>query len=156
MSSTKNKPGNFWQDHSDRFLEMAFTRDKMERLENPDGYGKRTGTCGDTIEFFLVITGNHIQKARFNINGCLNTSACANTVAFMAEGKTPEEAWKISAEQISDYLQTLPSDHAHCAELAAGAFYLALADYQRKQAETPAGGISGESPLNRVRTEKQP
>jgi nitrogen fixation NifU-like protein len=32
---------------------------------------------------------------------------------------------------VADYLQTLPADHFHCAELAVGAFYKALADYQQ-------------------------
>jgi nitrogen fixation NifU-like protein len=32
---------------------------------------------------------------------------------------------------VADYLEPLPEDHFHCAELAVGAFYLALADSQR-------------------------
>jgi len=137
MLKAKEDTGNFWQDHAEHFLEMAFATERMERLDHADGYGRRTGTCGDTIEIFLTMDGNRIEKARFAINGCLNTSACANTVTLFAEGKTVEEAWKITEKQVAEYLQTLPSDHAHCAELAVGAFYLALADYQRKQSASP-------------------
>ena len=47
------KEFDFWQDHSLHYLEMAFRHDRRERLQNPDGYGKRTEECGDTVEMFL-------------------------------------------------------------------------------------------------------
>lgn len=40
------------------------------------------------------------------------------------------EAWEITPEKVTDYLETLPKEYAHCAELAVGAFYLALINYQ--------------------------
>ncbi len=130
----KRKMGNdtfdFWQDNSVHYLEMAFCSDKRERTENPDGYGKRTGECGDTIEMFLTIQDGRIQSASFDIDGCLNTMACANTVVHFAQGKTIEEAWEINTEMVTGYLETLPSNDAHCAELAVGAFYLALSNSQ--------------------------
>jgi hypothetical protein len=42
---------DFFQDHSHQFLEMALSRDKIGKMNSPDGYGKRTGNCGDTVEF---------------------------------------------------------------------------------------------------------
>jgi nitrogen fixation NifU-like protein len=41
-----------------------------------------------------------------------------------------EDAWEITPEAIIDYLETLPPEHAHCAELSVGAFYLALSNFQ--------------------------
>ncbi len=123
---------DFWQDHSLHYLEMAHRTDKRERIEAPDGYGKRKGQCGDTIEMFLTVRDGRIQTASFEANGCLNTSACANTVVMLAEGKTIEQAWKIMPENVVQYLETLPSKEAHCAELAVGSFYLALSDFQKK------------------------
>jgi len=66
----------------------------------------------------------------FDTDGCMNTNACANTVAELAEGRNVEEAWEITAEDVISYLETLPPQHTHCAELAVGALYLALANYQ--------------------------
>jgi nitrogen fixation NifU-like protein len=60
----------------------------------------------------------------------MSTNACANTVAELTEGKSLEEAWEISAEDVIKYLETLPAENIHCAELAVGAFYLALANYK--------------------------
>lgn len=122
---------NFWQDHSAAFLEMAFRTDKQERIEKPDGYGEKTGVCGDTVEIFITGGDGQLQTVSIYTQGCLNTNACANTVAMLAEGKTIEQAWEITPETVADYLKTLPSDHAHCAELAVGALYLALSDFQK-------------------------
>jgi nitrogen fixation NifU-like protein len=44
--------------------------------------------------------------------------------------KIADQAWEIKAETIMDYLQTLPPHETHCAEMAVGAFYMALSDYQ--------------------------
>ena len=52
---------DFFQDHSRNFLEMALRTDKQELMQNPDGYGKQTGVCGDTVEFFLKIKQGRIQ-----------------------------------------------------------------------------------------------
>lgn len=134
--NTKNSDSdfNFLQDHSNEYLEMAFRTDHIERLENPDGYGKRKGDCGDTIEMFVSIDGNErIESVSFMVDGCINTRACANTVAQLAEGKSIEEAWEILPETIIGYLGTLPSHENHCAELAVGAFYRALSNYQDKK-----------------------
>jgi nitrogen fixation protein NifU and related proteins len=120
---------DFWQDHSIQFLEMAFRTDRREIIKNPDGYGKRTGVCGDTVQLFLTIRDNRIQSISFDTDGCMNTNACCNTLVHLAEGKTIEEAWKITPEAIVNYLETLPLENTHCAELTAGALYLALANY---------------------------
>jgi len=132
MVDKKEAQFDFWQDHSMHYLEMAYRRDKRGRLEKPDGYGKRTGECGDTIEMFLSVADGRIREVIFDTDGCLNTNACANTVSLMAEGKTIDQAWSLTVDDIVDFLETLPSNETHCAELAIGSFYLALSDYQKK------------------------
>jgi len=119
---------DFWQDHSLHYLEMAFRTDKRERLAQPDGHGKKTGDCGDTVEFFLSLEDDRIKTMAYASQGCLNTNACANAVIHLMEGHTLAEAWELTPEQVARFLETLPPDHFHCAELAIGAFYLALAN----------------------------
>jgi nitrogen fixation NifU-like protein len=128
-----SKEFDFWRDHSLHYLEMAFRHDRRERLQNPDGYGKRTGECGDTVEMFLCIKTGRIQTVSFDTDGCINTNACANTVSHLTEGKAVAEAWNIAPEDVIKFLETLSQENYHCAELAVGAFYLALANYQELQ-----------------------
>ncbi len=109
---------------------MALKTDHQALMENPDGYGKRTGVCGDTVEIYLKVRRKRVEAVSYHVDGCINTNACCNTVAQMAEGKSVDIAWGITPERIMDFLETLPPDHAHCAELAVGALYRALARYQ--------------------------
>ena len=126
MNTTETDQNDFWQSHSLKFLEMAFRYDYRERLSKPDGYGKNTGDCGDTVEFFILADGDNIKTLSYDIQGCMNTNACANAIIDLADGKNLEQAWEIKPETVSDYLETLPEDHFHCAELAVGALYKAL------------------------------
>jgi nitrogen fixation NifU-like protein len=124
---------DFWQDHSIKYLEMALKSDRMEPLENPDGEGRHTGDCGDTVAMFLKLRGKTIAQVAFQVQGCMNTVASANAVAELIEGKPIEEAWELTPEKVIAYLETLPKGHHHCAELAVGALYRALADVRSKQ-----------------------
>ena len=122
---------DFFQDHSLNFIEMALQTHNMERIQNPDGYGKRTGECGDTVEFFIIVRGGRLMNVAFKVDGCLNTVACSNTVCSMVKEKTVEQAWEVSPEQVARFLKTLPEDHFHCAQLAVGALYLALTSLKK-------------------------
>jgi nitrogen fixation protein NifU and related proteins len=124
---------DIWNTHSLKFLEMAFRADRQERIQNADGHGKKTGTCGDTIEFFLMIKNGRIETLSYALSGCLNTNACANAIIELVEGKNVDAAWALDPEDVSAYLESLPADHFHCAELSIGALYLALADARDKR-----------------------
>ena len=121
---------NFFQDHSLKYLEMALRTDRQAKIAMPDGYGNRTGDCGDTVEFFLSVRDDVIEDISFLVHGCMNTNACCNAVVEMACDMRVEDAWDITPEYVIRYLETLPSYHFHCAELTVGTFYLALSNYQ--------------------------
>lgn len=130
IMKTSQEESNLDRKPSAHYLEMATRTDKRRKIIDPDGYGKRTGECGDSVEMFLIVRKNIIHSVSFITDGCINTHACANCVAFLAEGKSILEAWEITPEKVIDFLETLPEENIHCAELAAGAFYLALVNFQ--------------------------
>ena len=132
MDSTNPQPAI---EHSEKYQEMVSRANRYGVLEKPDGYGKRTGDCNDTIEMFLSVRGNQIQMLTFIVDGCANTIACGNTVSMLVEGRSVNDAWQLSPQNVIDYLETLPPDHHHCAELAVGAFYKALANYNSQMKE---------------------
>jgi nitrogen fixation NifU-like protein len=131
----EDKKVDFWNHHSEKYLEMALSTEKRGILEQPDGYGKNIGECGDTVIMYLMIQDNIIRHATFDTNGCISTNACANTVSWMVEGKKVGQAWKVKPEDVITYLETLPKENHHCAELAVGALYLALSNYQKTKRE---------------------
>jgi nitrogen fixation NifU-like protein len=126
-------PFDFWQNHSIKYLEMAFKTDRLEPLEEPNAEGRHTGDCGDTVKMVLKLQGNIIAQVAFQVQGCMNTVASANAVAELIEGKSVDAAWELTPEKVIDFLETLPKGHHHCAELAVGALYRALADARSKQ-----------------------
>ena len=119
---------DFWQDHSERFLVMANLWERRIVMEKPDGVGKKTGDCGDTIKMYLAVKEGVVEQLTFELEGCINTNACSNAVAVLVEGKPMEQCWNVTPTLVIDFLETLPDDHHHCAELAVGTLYLALAD----------------------------
>jgi nitrogen fixation protein NifU and related proteins len=123
-------------DPSDHFKQMAASSERFGVLENPDGYGVKKGDCGDIIEMYLSVKAGRVSMLTFQIAGCLNTYVCSNTVSYFAEGRMVKDCWEIGPEHVIDYLESLPEDHYHCAELAIGTFYLALNDYNKKRKET--------------------
>ena len=129
-NKTYQQESNLCWEPSAHYLEMATQMDKRRIMKDPDGYSKRTGECGDTVEMFLMVRKNRVHSVSFITDGCINTHACANCVAFLAEGKSIAEAWEITPEKVINFLETLPEENTHCAELAVGAFYLALVNFQ--------------------------
>ena len=132
MGEENDTGHDFWQEHSLTFLEMAFRTDRRQRPPKPSGIGHNVGACGDSITLYVTLRDAKVQAVAFELNGCLHTAACANAVAQIVEGRDLEAAWRITPDMVADYLQTLPADHFHCAELAVGAFYRALTDVQQK------------------------
>jgi nitrogen fixation NifU-like protein len=121
------------QTHSMKFLEAALRTDRQQSLQRADGHGRKTGDCGDTVEFFMTLRKDRIDTITYEINGCINTNACANAVIDLLAGQSLDKAWGLNPEDVADYLESLPADHFHCAELVVGALYLTLADAREKQ-----------------------
>ncbi len=99
------------------------------RMNSPTASALLKGACGDEMEFYLVIEHGRITDVRFFTQGCPATLACGKTVAQLAQGKTIEEALRISAQQVRDILRDLSEDYSHCAILAVSTLYKAIADY---------------------------
>ncbi len=105
----------------------------MGALPNADGKSKVTGKCGDTMEFYLKISGERVEKALFWTDGCGSSTACGSMAAELAQGKSLEEIADINGELILKKLGGLPKEEQHCAFLAAGALQEALRDYFNRQ-----------------------
>lgn len=126
MTDASKSGFDFWNDHSLEFLEMAMKRDHQERVVSCDAKGTARRDCGDTISFFLMAEGDRLSAISYDIQGCIFTHACANTLIELAAGKSVEEASGIRETDIISYLKTLPEREEHCATLALKAFGRAL------------------------------
>ena len=101
----------------------------LGKIEDPDGVGRVTGPCGDTVEISLKVKDDRITKALFMTDGCGTTIAAGSMATDLATGKEIKEALKISQEVILDALGGLPEDSKHCALLASNTLKDAIKDY---------------------------
>lgn len=95
-------------------------------IENADAYTFMSGICGDTIGIFLNTRDGCVSKLGFVTNGCGPTIACASALTCMAEGKTLEDASRITGADLIEFLGGLPKENTHCADLAANTLRGAL------------------------------
>lgn len=111
-------------------------------MDNPDGFARITGPCGDTIEISLNVqeatTSSRdgiITDARFMTDGCTSTIACGSICAELAKGKSIKDARSISPEVILESLGGLPMEYVHCALLASNTLQQAVRNYQKLKRE---------------------
>jgi nitrogen fixation NifU-like protein len=114
--------------YSERVIEWWLDPTYMGDMENPQGSGTATGSCGDTMHLFLRIEDGKITDARFLTNGCATTIAAGCMACELAIGRTYKEALKISQEVILEELGGLPEESIHCALLASDTLRKALTD----------------------------
>ena len=99
------------------------------RMNDPTGAGVVCGQCGDSMEFYLHITGDQIDDVRYYTTGCANTRASGFAVARRAIGRKISDALSISAGEIIRSGECAPEAGRHCAILAVTTLYRAIADY---------------------------
>ena len=107
----------------------------MGSMENPDGYGRITGSCGDTIQMFLKFENGKVKSALFQTDGCGSSAVCGSFAAELALEKSPEEIFDITGESILKKLGNFPEEDKHCAFLSVEALQDAVNEYMVKQAK---------------------
>lgn len=118
---------------SNVFYTHALTPDHLGILPQPDGQSNVTGQCGDSIEVYLKVEGETIDRASFLPHGCLHTVACGDAVASLADGHSLDEALALTPDDVERELGGLPADHRHCAELALAGLWEAAMDYYKNK-----------------------
>ena len=105
----------------------------MGAMDKFDGYGRVTGSCGDTMEIFLKFKNERVQDASFQTDGCGSSTVCGSFAAELAIGRSPDEILDITGESILKKGGGMPEEERHCAFLSADALQEALNDYMIKQ-----------------------
>ncbi len=108
----------------------------LGRMENPHAHGKITGSCGDTMEIFLIFENDRVKEASYLTDGCGSSSVCGSFAAEAALGKRPDELTEVTGETILNKLGRFPKEDEHCAFLAAETLQEALKDYMIQQTKS--------------------
>jgi nitrogen fixation NifU-like protein len=116
--------------YSDKVIEEAHSPRNLGRMPEPDTRGLVQSWCGDTMEIYLRLNGERIEKAIFMTNGCGATLACGSMLTQMVTGVTLEEASEIRPGDLLSALDGLPKENVHCAELAVSTLQNAIFNWR--------------------------
>lgn len=105
--------------------ESKFDYDAVGLVGNP--------ICGDQMKMFIKVKDDKIADIRWKTYGCASAIASTSALSEIAKGKSLDEALKISAKDIDDYLGNLPKHKFHCSILGHDALKDAINNYRRKK-----------------------
>jgi nitrogen fixation NifU-like protein len=167
------QPVDFFEDISRAELELEIARRTAKRfstkalraalfpqhlgtMDQPDGYARAHGECGDLITFYLRIEDGRVLEVTFTTDGCDATIASGETLAAMATGLSLEEAVRITPVELLKALDGIPPNHAHCAALAVKTLREALASYTATQTSRSAQSLTQSPNHGSRRTNHEP
>jgi len=127
---------------------MQYSKEVLDHFQNPrnvgeikdaDGIGSvGNRRCGDIMEVFIKVgqregKTEYIEDIKFKTLGCAAAIATSSMMTELAKGKTLEEAYTVSRDDINEALGTLPAPKYHCSVLADNAIKAAIDDYREKK-----------------------
>jgi nitrogen fixation NifU-like protein len=115
--------------YSEKTIDHFLNPRNLGGIPAPDGFGRITGPCGDTMEISLKVRDGRVMSTSFWTDGCGPSIASGSMVTELAKEKSVLEAQKITQQDILDALGGLPEDSVHCALLAANTLKEAIKDY---------------------------
>jgi nitrogen fixation protein NifU and related proteins len=101
---------------SDKALELAYEPVRMGSMEAADASGRMTDECGDVLEIFLKADSGVITDASFLCDGCGASMACGSASAQLVSGMTVDDARRVDAAALLEFLGGLPDSHRHTAD----------------------------------------
>ena len=105
--------------------ESKFNYDAVGLVGNP--------ICGDQMKMYIKVRDGVIEDLRWKTYGCASAIASTSALSEIAKGKTLDEALKISAKDIDDYLGNLPKHKFHCSVLGHEALADAINNYRKSR-----------------------
>lgn len=102
-------------------------------MDDPDGFARVTGNCGDTMEIGLRIEHGRVVKTHCLTDGCTMSRQCIEAAARLANDKKITDIRLLNMFHIADDVGRVPESHLHCAQLAEITLQRALDDYSCKQ-----------------------
>jgi NifU-like protein len=125
-----------WE-YTGKVREHYLNPQNIGEIESPDGYGEIGNIkCGDALRLtFNLDDDKKINEIKFKTFGCGSAIASSSMLTLLCEGKSLEEAEKITNDDIAEALGGLPDAKMHCSVMGQEALEAAI-DYYRKGGKT--------------------
>jgi nitrogen fixation NifU-like protein len=122
--------------YSEKVMDHFMNPRNVGDIPDADGEGSMGNpVCGDMMTFYIKVDDDRLSDVKFKTFGCGAAIAVSSMVSEMAQGKTLEEAKKITNADVAAELDGLPKNKLHCSNLGADALHKAIEDYESKVKE---------------------
>ncbi len=94
-----------------------------------EGMGGEPG-CGDWLMIYIKVRDGIISDISFLVHGCVAAIATSSVTTELAKGKSLDDAYQITEEDIITALGGLPEYKLHCSVLGTTALREAIDNYR--------------------------
>ena len=115
--------------YSKEAIDLFLQKKNYGVIKNVQGYGKFTGSCGNSMEIYLKIKDDKICDAKFITDGSEATVICGSIVTSLSIGRKIQDVMTITSQDILNKLGGLPKKNEHCSVLAENAIKQALRNH---------------------------
>ncbi len=120
--------------YSDAFRDHLADPRNAGLIEDADADVELTNpVCGDRLRLTLSVRDGRVREARFLAYGCPPTIACGSVLTELLQGKTLEEAARLTRQDITQRLGGLPARKGHAAALSVEILQAALESLNEKR-----------------------
>ena len=124
----------FFKGYSQTVIDHFMEPRNNYEMTDADGVGQAGApSCGDATGIYIKVRDGVIKEASFVVMGCVGAIASSSMTTVLIEGKTVDEAYEITPEQVAEALGGLPEHKIHCSVLGAEAVKHAIEDYRKKR-----------------------
>ncbi|KZX15946.1 iron-sulfur cluster assembly scaffold protein IscU [Methanobrevibacter cuticularis] len=119
--------------YTDKVMDHFQNPRNVGEIEDADGIGEvGNPTCGDMMTIYIKVKDDKIDDIKFKTFGCGAAIATSSMITELAKGKTVDDAYAISRNDVAEALNGLPDVKMHCSNLAADALQAAIDNYRSK------------------------
>ena len=94
--------------------------------------------CGDQMKLWIKVEDGRISEIKYKSFGCPGAIGTSSMATLLAQGKTIEEAEKLTDDDVIEALGGIPEHKKHCSLLGISALHEAIRDHVQAQAHEEA------------------
>lgn len=119
--------------YTDKVLEHFKNSHNQGAIPDADAVGQEGNpVCGDVMKIYIKVKQDKIDDIKFETLGCAAAIAVSSALTDLVKGKTLDEAYGITKDDVVNDLGGLPPTKIHCSMLGVDALKQAIDKYRHK------------------------